>query len=162
MQDIIMPAPGSIIWTVIVFGVLLLVLRKWAWKPILEALQNREDGIRRNINEAEKSRQDAQELLGQYRTQLDQARKEAQKLINEASSRAEVIHQERKKEIESEAQTIIEKARREIDQERQKVVQDLRREVVEIAIAAAGKVIGQALRAEDHRDLIDREIEKLN
>jgi F-type H+-transporting ATPase subunit b len=162
MQDIIIPAPGSIIWTIAVFVVLLLVLRKWAWKPILEALQSREDGIRRNISEAEKSREEAQVLLQQYKTQLDQARKEAQKMINEANARAEVIHQERKKEIETEARAMIEKARLEIGQERQKVVQELRQEVVEIALTAAGKVIGQALRAEDHRDLIDREIEKLN
>jgi F-type H+-transporting ATPase subunit b len=162
MQHIIMPAPGSIIWTIAVFVVLLLVLRKWAWKPILEALQNREDGIRRNIEEAEKSRQDAQELLQQYKTQLDQARKEAQKMITEANARAEVIHQERKKEIETEAHHMIEKARQEIEQERQKVILDLRQEVVEIALTAAGKVVGQALGAEDHRALIDREIEKLN
>lgn len=162
MQDIIQPAPGSIIWTIAVFAVLLFVLRKWAWKPILDGLQKREDGIHRNIAEAEKSRQEAQELLQQYRTQLDQARKEAQKMINEANARAETIHQERKKEIETEAHAMIEKARLEIEQERQKVIQDLRHEVVEIALTAAGKVVGQALRAEDHRELIDREIEKLN
>jgi F-type H+-transporting ATPase subunit b len=162
MQNIIMPAPGSIIWTILVFVVLLLVLRKFTWKPILEALQRREDGIRNNIAEAEKSRQEAKELLQQYQTQLDQARKEAQKMIGEASTKAEAIHQERKKELETESRAIIEKARLEIEQERQKVVQDLRGEVVEIALTAAGKVIGQALRAEDHRALIDREIEKLN
>jgi F-type H+-transporting ATPase subunit b len=162
MQNIIMPAPGSIIWTIAVFVVLLLVLRKFAWKPILEALQNREDGIRNNISEAEKSRLDAQDLLQQYKTQLDQARKEAQKMISDASTKAEAIHQERKKELETESRAIIEKARLEIEQERHKVVQELRGEVVEIALTAAGKVIGQALQAEDHRALIDREIEKLN
>lgn len=162
MQDIIVPQPGSIIWTAAVFVVLLFVLRKWAWKPIVDALQAREDGIRGDIEEARKSRQEAQELLEQYRQQLDSARKEAQKLIGEASSRAEQLHEEKKKEVEIEARAMIEKAKSDIELERQKAAQELRREVVEIAITAASKIVGQALKPEDHRDLIEREIEGLN
>ncbi len=162
LQDIIKPQPGSIIWTAAVFLVLLLVLRKWAWKPILEALQAREDGIRQNLEEAQKSREEGQKLLQQYRTQLDAARKEAQKVITEASARAEILHEERKREIEAEARAMIEKAKVEVEQARLKVVQELRQDVVEIALEAAGKIIGQALKAEDHQELIDREIEKLN
>ena len=162
MQDIIVPQPGSIIWTVVVFFVLLFVLRKWAWKPIIDGLQAREDGIKKNIEDAAKSREEAEELLEKYRAQLDDARKEAQKLIGEASTRAELLHVEKKKEVENEARAIIEKAKSEIELERQKVAQELRREVVEIAIAAASKVIGQSLKPEDHRDLIQSEIEKLN
>lgn len=162
MQDIIVPQPGTIIWTAAVFVVLLFVLRKWAWKPIVDALQAREDGIRGDIEGAHKSRQEAQELLEQYRQQLDSARKEAQKLIGEASSRAEQLHEEKRKEVEIEARAMIEKAKSDIELERQKAAQELRREVVEIAITAASKVVGQALRPEDHRDLIEREIEGLN
>ncbi len=162
MQEIIMPQPGSIIWTFAVFIVLFLVLRKWAWKPILVALQTREDKIRQDLESAEKSREEATALLSQYQTQLDSARKEAQKLIHDASQRAEVLHDEKKKEIEVEARAMIEKAKVEIEQERAKVIQDLRQEVVEIALIAAGKVVGQALKLEDHRELINQEIEKLN
>jgi len=162
MQDIIMPQPGSIIWTVAVFVVLLFVLRKWAWKPILDGLQAREDGIKKNIEDAHLAREESQKLLQQYRAQLDSARREAQKLIGEASSRAEALHEEKKKIMEAEARAMLEKARAEIEQERLKVVQELRQEVVEIALSAASKVIGQTLQAEDHRELINREIEKLN
>ena len=162
MQDIIMPQPGSIIWTVTVFIVLLLVLRKWAWGPIVKALQAREDSIRNVIEEAKKSRLEAEDLLDKYQKQLDDARKEALKLINQATTKADALHEERKKEVEAEAQSIIEKAKTDIELERQKAAQELRQEVVEIAITAAGKVIGQALKAEDHRDLIQREIDGLN
>jgi F-type H+-transporting ATPase subunit b len=162
MQDIIMPQPGSIIWTAAVFLVLLLVLRKWAWKPILDGLQAREDGIKKNIEDAKKAKEDSEKLLEQYKTQLDSARKEAQKLIGDATSRAEALHDEKKKQIETEAQAILDKARSQIEQERQKVIQELRRDVVEIALSAAGKVIDKTLKPEDHRELIDREIEKLN
>lgn len=162
MQDIIMPQPGSIIWTFAVFIVLFLVLRKWAWKPILTALQTREDKIRQDLETAEKNRLEAAALLNQYRAQLDDARKEAQKLINEANARADVLHDERKKEMDAEARAIIEKARVEIGQERAKVVQELRQDVVEIALVAASKIIHQTLKPEDHRELIDREIENLN
>ena len=157
-----MPQPGSIIWTVAVFLVLLFVLRKWAWGPILRALQTREDGIRKDIEDAKKSRREAEDLLDQYKKQLDDARKESQKIIGDATSRAEALHEKRKKEIDAEAQAMIDKARSEIELERQKAAQELRQEVVEIAITAAGKVIGQALKAEDHRDLIQREIDGLN
>lgn len=162
MQDIIIPQPGSIIWTVAVFLVLLFVLRKWAWGPIIQALQAREDSIKKDIEDAKESRESAQELLDKYQKQLDDARKEAQKMMSEATARAESLHEEKKKEVEAEAQAIIEKARSEIELERQKAAQELRQEVVEIAITAAGKVIGQALKAEDHRDLIQREIDGIN
>jgi F-type H+-transporting ATPase subunit b len=162
MSEIIMPQPGSIIWTAAVFVVLLLVLRKWAWKPILDALNAREEGIRNNIQQAEKSRREAEQLLQEYRDQLNQARKEAQKLISDASTRAQTLHEQRKQEIEAEARAIIEKARADIDRERQKVVQELRQQVADIAIDAAAKVIERSLKTEDHRDLIDREIDRLN
>ena len=162
MQDIIMPQPGSIIWTVAVFVVLLFVLRKWAWGPIVKALQAREDGIKKDIEDARNSRQEAEELLEKYQKQLDDARKESQKLISEATTRAEELHVEKKKAVEAEAQSMIEKAKSEIELERQKAAQELRKEVVEIAITAASKVIGQALKTEDHRDLIQREIDDLN
>ncbi len=162
MQNIIIPEPGSIIWTLAVFVVLLFVLKKWAWGPIVQALQAREDGIKKDIEDARKARQEAEELLEKYKQQLEQARKDAQKLIAEANQRAEELHQQRKKEVEEEAQAMIAKAKDEIELERQKAAQELRREVVEIAITAASKVIGQALKAEDHRDLIQREIEGLN
>lgn len=157
-----MPQPGSIIWTVAVFLVLLFVLRKWAWGPILRALQAREDGIRKDIEDARDSRREAEDLFDKYKKQLDDARKESQKIIGDATARAEALHEKRKKEIDAEAQAMIDRARSEIELERQKAAQELRQEVVEIAITAAGKVIGQALKAEDHRDLIQREIDGLN
>ena len=157
-----MPQPGSIIWTAAVFLVLLFVLRKWAWKPILSGLQAREDGIKKNIEDAKQAKEESEKLLDQYKIQLDSARKEAQKLIGDATSRADVLLDEKKKQMETEAQAILEKARLQIEQERQKVVQELRQEVVEIALSAAGKVIQKTLKPEDHRELINREIEKLN
>ncbi|MBU0519942.1 F0F1 ATP synthase subunit B [bacterium] len=162
MQDIIMPEPGSIIWTLCVFTVLLIVLRKWAWGPIVQGLQAREDGIRKDIEEAQQARIESEELLEKYKIQLDEARKEAQKLISDANARGDALHEERKKETEIVVQGMLVKAKNEIDLERQKVAQELRQAVVEIAITAAGKVIGQALRAEDHSDLIEREIDGLN
>ncbi|TKJ36929.1 ATP synthase F0 subunit B [candidate division LCP-89 bacterium B3_LCP] len=162
MQDIIMPQPGSIIWTAAVFLVLIFVLKKWAWGPIVQGLQAREDGIKKDIEDAKNAHNEAEELLKKYQKQLDDARKESQKLISEATTRAEALHEEKKAQVEAEAQSILEKAKADIELERQKAAQELRQEVVEIAITAAGKVIGQALRAEDHRDLIQREIDGLN
>jgi len=157
-----MPQPGSIIWTAAVFLVLLFVLRKWAWKPILSGLQAREDGIRRDLEEAKQARQESQSLLEKYQKQLDEARKESQKLINDAMARAEQLGESKKKETEAEIGIMLDKAKADIELERQKAAQELRQEVVEIALTAASKVIGQALRFEDHRELINREIEKLN
>ncbi len=162
MQDIIMPQPGSIIWTILVFVTLFFVLKKYAWGPIVNALQAREDGIKKDIEDAKSAHQSAEELLEKYKKQLDDARKEAQQLISKANARADALHEARKKEVETEAQAILEKAKSEIELERQKAAQELRNDVVEIAIVAAGKVIGQALQAEDHRDLIQREIDGLN
>jgi F-type H+-transporting ATPase subunit b len=162
MQNIIMPEPGSIIWTVCVFVVLLLVLRKWAWGPIVKGLQAREDGIKDDIEGAKSARTEAQELLDKYKQQMDEASKEVQRKISEANERANALYEQRKGEVETDLDAMKNKAKSEIEQERQKAVQELRQEVVEIAIIAAGKVIGQALKAEDHRDLIEREIENLN
>ena len=162
MQDIIIPQPGSIIWTACVFIVLLFVLRKWAWGPIIKGLQTRENGIRKDIEDARQSNLDAQELLEKYQKQLDDARKESQKLVNDANARAEQLYEEKKQEAGVNAQAMIEKAKSEIELERQKAAEELRQQVVEIAITAASKVIGHALNPEDHRSLIDDEIDRLN
>jgi len=162
MQDIIIPQPGSIIWTACVFFVLLFVLGKFAWGPIIKSLQAREDSIRKDIDDANKARLEAQELLQEYRKQLDDARKEAQKLVNEASERAEKLYEEKRQEADHNAQAMIEKAKSEIELERQKAAEELKQQVVEIAITAASKVVGHALQPDDHRDLIDREIDRLN
>ncbi len=162
MQDIIMPEPGSIIWTICVFTVLVIVLKKWAWGPIVQGLQAREDSIKKDIDDAKTANSEAGELLDKYKKQMAEASKEVQQKISEANERADKLYEQRKTELESELHSMRDKAKSEIELERQKAVQDLRQEVIEIAITAAGKVIGQALKVEDHHDLIEREIDKLN
>lgn len=162
MSHIIIPQPGSIIWTMAVFAVVLFVLWKFAWGPILKGLQAREDGIKKDIDDAKKARLDAQELLEKYQKQLDETRKETQRLISEANGRAEALFAEKVREVNTETDTLREKAKNEIELARQKAVLVLRQEVIEIAIIAAGKVIGQALKPEDHARLIQQEIDGLN
>ncbi|MCX6640823.1 MAG: F0F1 ATP synthase subunit B [bacterium] len=162
MSHIIIPQPGSIIWTFATFAIVLFVLWKFAWGPILKGLQAREDGIRKDIDDAKKSRLDAQELLEKYQKQLDESRKEAQRLISEANARSEALFAEKIKEVATETDALREKAKAEIELARQKAVQELRQEVVEIAISAAAKVIGKTLKTEDHASLIQQEIDGLN
>jgi F-type H+-transporting ATPase subunit b len=152
---------GLMIWTVIVFVILLLVLRRFAWPVILGAVRAREEALEKQIAEAEKNRAESAALLEQHKKLLAEGRSQAQGILAESKAMAE---KERAKAIEQtrhEQEELMERARREIAAERDRAVAELRREAVDLSLAAASKLIGQRLTADSDRKLVENYLSTL-
>jgi F-type H+-transporting ATPase subunit b len=154
-MDLLTPNVGLAVWTILTFVIVLLVLRRYAWKPILDAMEARERGIQRLIDDAEQTRAEAEALLQQYRKQLEEARAEGARILAEGKTAAERVREDMLARAKAEAESIVARAGHEIDLERQKAVSEVKEQAVELAIAAASKVIEENLTDERHRRLVE-------
>lgn len=153
--------PGLIIWTIITFVILLFLLRKVAWKPILTMIDERESTIRDSLDQAEQARNEAEEKLQAYEQRLAEARKESRQIIAEGKESAEKIRDEIITEAQNQKQNMLADARRQIEAEREKAIQDIRDSVANIAIRAASKIIGRQLDEQAHVDIIERSLQDM-
>jgi|TARA_B110000438_G_C15763828_1_gene628585 F-type H+-transporting ATPase subunit b len=144
---------GLSIWTIVVFVLLLVILRKFAWGPILGAVQDREDHVRSTLESAASEREESTELLEQYRKQMLEARREAQDLIAKAKEMGVTVRKEIEEKARQEANVIMEKALESIEKEKEAALDELRQGSVDIALAAAGKLIGEELNQDKDRKL---------
>ena len=150
--------PGLIIWTWIVFGVLFLLLRKYAWPPIVRLTEEREQKIAAQLGDAERLNREAQAALDEHKKLLAGAKDEALALINEAKG---IAHKEREQllaKAQEEHEQILERARREIEAERDRALSEMRREAVELSLAAAAKLIEQRLDSTADREIVEEYI----
>lgn len=146
--------PGLTIWTLLIFGILMVVLAKTAWPAILKAVEEREQRIRRDLDQAAKANADAQTLLAQYQAQLAASKAEAAELVAQGRQAGEKLREEIVAKGRAEQESLLERARREIEIEKDRALADLRREAVELSIAAATKVIGRNVDTEADRRLV--------
>ncbi len=154
--------PGLIFWTIVTFVVLLLLLKKFVWGPILDAVDRRERSVKEMLEGAEKARDEAREILNKYQEQLAGAGEEVNRLIEDGKARAGKAGDEIIGKARSEADQIIERAKAEIIREREKAVQELKAQVVKISLAAAGRLIERSLAEQDHRELIEQTISEMD
>lgn len=147
--------PGLIIWTLITFGLLLVLLGKFAWKPIIKTLQEREEKIRHSLEEAEKARRDAEGLIAKNNEVLAQAEREAQDIARKAKETAEKLKNEIAEQAKIEAAKLLLTAKKEIANEKNSALAFLKNEVAGMAVQAAGKIIGANLDADKHKKLVD-------
>lgn len=142
-------------WTIVIFGILFWILRRFAYPVILDLVEKREKALADAIESAKRDREEAAKLLADHKAQIEAARDEAQKFIAEArviseKSRSDMLEKTRQEQTE-----LIERARRDIAGERDKAIAQLRREAVDLAIAGAGRVIEQNLDNDKNRKIVD-------
>ena len=159
--DIFSGTWGTAILTLAIFIVLLAVLGKWAWGPILSGLQKREEYIRRSIEEAEQARADAEKSLQEYKEQLAQARSEAQVIIDQGRGEAVKLADELKQNAQEEARNLRAQAQRDIHSAKDEALRELCDQTCELATDIAGKIIQRSLDAKDHRDLLADALNKM-
>lgn len=147
---------GLSVWTLIVFGALVFILGKFAWGPILGAVEAREKGIQAALDEAAARNAEASRLLQEHKEQLADARRQASDLISEGKAAGEAVRKEIEEKARSEGQAIVERARQEIERERDQAIEALRRESVELALAAASRLLQEKLDQESDRQLVER------
>ncbi|MBM4159727.1 MAG: F0F1 ATP synthase subunit B [Ignavibacteria bacterium] len=153
--------PGLMVWTIATFVVLVLVLSKYAWKPLLKVLQEREDGIRQALEQADRARSEAADLAKQNEKNLAQAEEEYQRIIREGKTLADKLREEIVVKARQQAQREIQQVKEEIQRDIDAARQQLRVEVADLAIQAAGKILDETLDAQKHRKLVDNFLNQL-
>jgi F-type H+-transporting ATPase subunit b len=144
-----------IFWEIVSFGILLWVLYKYAFPPILETLDLRERKIRESLEQAERHRIEAERRMQEYETKLTAASREAEAVLTQAKERAQRLLDENEQRLLAEADRVKADATREIDQERRKAIQEIRSQATDLALLVAEKVIERSLTDADHRRLAD-------
>lgn len=152
---------GLSTWTLIVFAGLLFILGRYAWAPILGAVEARERGIQSALDEAAQRNEEAARLLAEHREQLADARRQANELIAEGRAAGEGVRQEIEEKARTEGQAMVERARAEIERERDAALEALRREAVELALAAASRLMEENLDQAKDRQLVERYLGQL-
>ena len=144
-----------IFWEFLSFGILFLVLWKYAFPPILQTLDERERKIKESLEQADRHRAEAEQKMQEYEAKLKTASKEAETVLAAAKDRAQRIMEENEQRLRTETQRSKEDAAREIDQERRRAIQDIRNQTTEMALLVAEKVVGRSLNDADQKRMAD-------
>lgn len=145
---------GNALWTLIIFLLVVVILGKFAWGPILSLLKQREDFIHKSLSDAKRDRDEAEARLKEYGARLQSAQAEAVGIIEEARRDAERLRQELRERARSEADTMIKNAERQIELQTTRAVQQLRQEAVELSVTIASKILQRNISKEDNEKLI--------
>ena len=152
---LVQPGLGVMIWTLIAFGITLLVLRKLAYPRIAEALDKRRLAIAESIDAAERTRTEADQLLREYRERLREAREQADDIVSRARKASDKVADEAKADATRKRDEMMEQTRRDIEQETRRAIDQIRREVADLTVMATEQVTRKSLDDDDHRRLID-------
>jgi F-type H+-transporting ATPase subunit b len=157
------PAIGTIFWTTVIFTLFFILLRKFAWKPILSAVNARDEIIKGSLEAAEKARDDMKKLQADNETILRKAREERENILKEAREiRDKMINEAKEKAVE-EAEKLIEKARLGIEREKDKALSEIHEQVAFLSVEIASKLIGEKLKeSEQQSRLIDNYLKDIN
>ncbi|WP_409303211.1 F0F1 ATP synthase subunit B [Peribacillus sp. SCS-155] len=151
---------GDIIFQLVMFIILLALVKKFAWGPLMGIMKEREQLIAKEISDAEASRAEASKLLEEQRELLKQSRTEAGELIENAKKQGEAQREDIITSARAEAERIKESAKREIVQEKEKAVAQLREQVASLSVLIASKVIEKELSEADQQNLINEYIKE--
>jgi F-type H+-transporting ATPase subunit b len=145
---------GLSIWTIVIFLAVLAVLWRFAFGPILAAVNAREEGINQALEEARSRQAEAERLLQEHKEQLADARRQAQEIMAEGRDAAGRLQKEMEGKAREESEAILTRARAEIEREKDAAVDQVRREAVDLALAAASKLLHEKLDGEQDRKLV--------
>jgi F-type H+-transporting ATPase subunit b len=151
---------GTLIAQLVIFLVMLGVLYRFAWGPLLRILNERRERIAQGVQATQRAMQELEAAERERQAKLEEARREAQAILDRIAKQAEDLRKELEAKAREQSEALIVKARAEIQQERQKAVQDLRSQVADLAVMAASRIIGESLDAKKHRELIERTIQE--
>ena len=151
---------GDALYQLLAFLVLMWLLKKFAWGPLMNVMKKREEHVANEIDQAEKARKEAEELLAQHQQMVKEARQQSQEFIEQAKLQGETQKEEIISAARQEAERLKESARLEIQQERENAVKALREQVASLSVLIASKVIEKELDEKDQEALIQEYIKK--
>lgn len=150
-----------VFWELVTFAILLFLLWRYVYPPIRDQIVRRQSEIDKAIDEAQKTRAEARELLAEYRRQIEEARGESRRILEEGRKQAEAQRERTKAEAREEGERIIQRAREEIERERDNALREVRREVADMVILTSERVIGHELDRDGHERLISDALDNL-
>ena len=154
-NPLVQPDPGLFFWTIAVFLVLLYLLKRFAWGPLLAALDERQAGIRKSLDDADRAKKELEQVQQEAEAILGRARSQADAIVSEARSDAAKLREDLRRQAQQEAQSIVGNAERQIQQERDRALVQIRGEAVDVSLLIASKLIRRNLTKEDDAALID-------
>jgi F-type H+-transporting ATPase subunit b len=160
-NSLVSVSPGLIFWTVITFVILLIILKKVAWKPVLTALDQRETAIRDSLEKAEKAKEEAQKILDENQAKLAKAEEESKKIIDQSRAYAEKLKEQLVQESKQQAAKIISDAGEEIERKKASVFNELKNQIAEIAVQAAEKILRENVNKEMNKKIVDDYISEI-
>jgi F-type H+-transporting ATPase subunit b len=153
--------PSLALWTVVVFVCLLLLLSKFAWKPLVEALHHREEHLEHCLLQSEKARNESEQLLAEHRRLMAQADDRVKALLDKAQKDAQQSSEQIIKAAQAEAEAARERAQREIATARDQALAEIWSQTANVAVSVAGRVLTKDLSADEHHRLLDLAIREL-
>ena len=161
-NPLVQPDPGLYIWTIIVFLVLLFLLMKFAWKPLLAMLEKREENIKQALVDAEKARDELANVKEDTEKLLNEARTESQAIVAAGKKNSERMQDEIVEKAQSKSDALLADAKKQIELEKDRAITDVRAEVVNLSMQVAEKLIKKNLSKEDNLKLINDSLSSIN
>jgi F-type H+-transporting ATPase subunit b len=159
---LVKPGVGLMIWTLLAFGVTLLVLRRVVFPRIQDQLDKRQRAIEETIDTAERTRREADELLAEYRQRLQEARQQAEDIVARARKAGDRHQEEVTEAARRKQQELLEQARRDIETETRLALERIRKEVAALTVMATEKVTRKTLTSEDHKRLVQEALAEVD
>jgi len=161
-NPLVQPDPGLFIWTILTFLVLLFLLQRFAWKPLLQALESRQETIRKSLDDAERAKADLQQVQEESNRIVAKARVDADEIIAASRADATKLQEELRAKARNEADGIIKNAERQIQQQTDRSLAQIREEAVELSIGIASKLIQRNIVKEDNDALIENALKQIH
>ena len=161
MNPLVQPDPGLFIWTIVTFLVLVALLARFAWRPLLEALERRQAAIAKSLEDAQRARQELERLQRESADMMRQARVEADAIVSRSRSDAEALREELKQKSRAEAAAIVKNAEKQIQLETARAIQQIRNETIDLSVAIASKILRRQVSKEDHEGLIEETLKQV-
>lgn len=160
LGKILNPLTSTLFWQIVAFVILWILLARFVFKPISNIIKKREEKISASVNDADKLKEEAEKMLAEYHQKLDEARGEAQVIIEQSKTVGENLKNELVEKAKLESSQMIAGAKQGIERERDKALAQIKESVVDLTLLATERLIGRALKEEDHLKLIEESIEE--
>ena len=160
-NPLVQPDPGLFIWTILTFLVLAGLLAKFAWRPLLKALEDRQASIRKSLDDALAAKQELERLQLESGQIIRQARVEAESIISQSRSDAGRLREELRQKAKGEADAIVKNAERQIQLETTRALQQIRQEAIDLSVMIASKILQRNLSKEDNERLIEEALRQV-
>jgi F-type H+-transporting ATPase subunit b len=160
-NPLVQPDPGLYIWTIVTFLILAALLARFAWRPLLDALEKRQDAIRKSLDDARQAKEELQRIHAESQRILQQARVEAGEIVSRTRSDAARFADEMKVKARADAEALVKHAERQIEMQTARAVDTIRHEAVDLSVAIASKILRRDISKEDNERLIQETIKEM-